>query len=298
MREKKIPPRDARPPFAKGVSGGLPVRKLRSAPARKFLGAMLFSPLCKRRAGGILLLALALPASAEPTFARLYKQQYGYAPSCNACHKDGGGSPLNGFGQQFKDAGKNLAAFDKIAKLDGDSDGFANADEAQAKANPGSKASTPKAPGEWLDTASLIPREVQAQFPGITAYLPKDAALTDADIARARTLGAELSKADENTIYIPLQDQHPAGTAMIFPAHYQGKDFFLLLATDRKLGVIAVKPMNTLHVPDAAKSKVYDRFKGLSLDQLPAGSGTDLDAAITTAVKKAGTLMFVRLKNA
>ena len=298
MGEKRIPPRDARPPFAKGASGCWPVRKLRSAPVRKLLGPILVSPLCKRGAGGILLLALALPAHAEPTFARFYKQQYGYAPSCNACHKDGGGSPLNGFGQQFKDAGKNLAAFDKIARLDGDGDGFANADEAQAKANPGSKASTPKTPGDWLDTASLIPREVQAQFPGITAYLPKDALLTDADIARAKTLGAELSKADENTIYIPLQDQHPAGTAIIFPAHYLGKDFFLLQATDRQLKVIAVKPMNTLHVPDAAKSKIYGSFSGIAVDQLPAAKGSDLDAAISTAVKKAGTLLFVRLKNA
>lgn len=243
-------------------------------------------------------LLIALPAQAEPTFARFYKQQYGYMPSCNACHKDGGGSPLDPFGQQFKDAGKNLAAFDKIAKLDADGDGFPNGVEAQAKSNPGVKSSTPKAPGDWLDTASLIPKEVQAQFPGIRAYLPKDAVLTDADIARAKTLGAELSKVDENTIYIPLQDQHPAGTAIIFAAHYQGKNFFLLLATDRQLKVTAVKTMNTQNVPDAARSKIYASFTGLSLDQLPVAKGNTLDDAITAAVKKAGTLMFVRLKSA
>src|SRR5579885_2887117 len=61
--------------------------------------------------------------SAEPAFARLYKQQYGYPPSCNACHKDGGGTPLNPYGQQFKDAGMNAAAFDKIARNDADGDG-------------------------------------------------------------------------------------------------------------------------------------------------------------------------------
>jgi hypothetical protein len=247
---------------------------------------------------GMTLLMASAQVAAEPTFARLYKQQYGYMPSCNACHKDGGGSPLDPFGQQFKDAGKNLAAFDKIAKLDADGDGFSNGDEAQAKSNPGVKASTPKTPGEWLATASLIPREVQAQFPGIKAYLPKDAVLTDADIARAKALGAELSKIDENTIYIPLQDQHPAGTAIIFPAQYQGKMFFLLLATDRQLNVIAVKPMNTLHVPDAAKRSIYDSFKGIAVDKLPVAKGSDLDAAIASAVKKAGTLLYVRLKNA
>jgi hypothetical protein len=243
-------------------------------------------------------LLVAGAAQAEPAFARLYKQQYGYAPSCNACHKDGGGTPLNGFGQEFKDAGMNLAAFAKIAALDGDADGVPNADEAAAKANPGSKGSTPQNKGDWLDTASLIPREVQALFPGVRAYLPKDALLTDADIARARTLGAELGKQDENTIYIPLQDQRPAGTAIIFPAEFHKKAFFLLLATDRQLKVTTVAPLNTAHVPEAAKSAVYAGFKGLSLDRLPAPKGDDIDAAITAAVKKAGTLMFVRLKNA
>jgi hypothetical protein len=247
---------------------------------------------------GMTLLLASLPALAEPAFARLYKQQYGYPPSCNACHKDGGGTPLNAYGEQFKDDGENLATFDKIAKLDADGDGAANGDEAMAKANPGDKASTPSNKSDWLDVTSLIPKEVQAQFPGIREYLPRDAVLTDADIARARTLGAALDKKDENTIYVPLQDRKPIGTALIFPASYKGKVFFLLLATDRSLNVTAVKPMNTNHVPEAASSKVYESFKGVAVDKLPAAKGDDLDAAITAAVKKAGTLLYVRLKSA
>lgn len=247
---------------------------------------------------GITLAVIAQSASAEPAFARLYKQQYGYPPSCNACHKDGGGTPLNPFGEQFKKAGKNAGAFAKIAGLDADGDGAPNDAEAKAKANPGSKSSTPASPGSWLDTTSVIPREVQALFPGVRTYLPRDAILTDADIARAKTLGAELSKADENTIYIPVDNQKPAGTAIIFSAQYQGKDFFLLLATDRTLNVTSVAPLNTNHVPEAAKSKVYASFKGIAADKLPAAQGDTLDAAITRAVKKAGTLLYVRLKNA
>lgn len=247
---------------------------------------------------GFLLTLVTASASAEPAFARLYKQQYGYAPSCNACHKDGGGTPLNNFGQAFKDAGMNAGAFAKITGADSDGDGGSNDAEAKARANPGSKDSTLANKGAWLDVASLIPREVQAQFAGVKEYLPRDAVLTDADIARAKGLGAELSKSDENTIYIPLQDKKPVGTAIIFGAKYQGKDFFLLMATDRQLTVTAVKPMSTLHGPDTAKSKVYDSFKGVALDKLPAAKGSDLDAAITAAVKKAGTLVYVRLKNA
>ena len=247
---------------------------------------------------GMTVLLISLPAQAEPAFARLYQQQYGYPPSCNACHKDGGGTPLNPFGQQFKKAGMNAGAFAKIAADDADGDGAANEAEAKAKANPGSKASTLATPGDWLDTTRVIPREVQALFPGVHTWLPRDAILTDADIARAKTLGAALSKADENTLYIPVENQKPAGTAIIFSAQYKGKDFFLLLATDRTLSVTAVQPLNTNRVPEAAKSKVYASFKGVAADKLPAAQGDSLDAAITGAVKKAGTLLYVRLKNA
>ncbi len=247
---------------------------------------------------GMTLFMSVTTAQAEPAFARLYKQKYGYPPSCNACHKDGGGTPLNAFGQQFKEAGASLAAFDKIARKDADGDGIANADEAAEKANPGDKQSTPDSKTGWLDVTSLIPREVQEQFPGVREYLPRDALLTDADVARAKSLGAALGKKDENTIYVPLQDHKPIGTALIFPASYKGKDFFLLMATDRQLKVTVVKPMNTKHVPEALKSKVYASFKDVAVDKLPAASGDDLDAAITAAVKKAGTLLYVRLKGA
>jgi len=246
---------------------------------------------------GMTVLALAQPASAEPGFARLYKQQHGYAPSCHACHKDGGGTPVNAYGQQFKDAGKSLAAFAKIAGQDADGDGVSNDAEIKARANPGQKGSTPASPGGWLDTGSLIPREVQALFPGVRSYLPRDALLTAADIARAKALGAELSKSDENTIYIPVENQKPVGTAIIFPARWKDKDFFLLLATDRQLNVTRVEPLHASKVPEAGRSKVYAGFQGVAVDKLPAAQGDSLDASITRAVKKAGTLLYVRLKN-
>ena len=247
---------------------------------------------------GMTLLWISTPSLAEPGFARLYKQQYGYMPSCNACHKDGGGTPVNAYGQQFKDAGLGLAAFAAVASRDADGDGATNAAEAAAKSNPASAKSTPAAKGDWLDVMSLIPKEVQTEFPGIREYLPRDAVLTAQDIARAKTLGADLAARDENTIYIPLAERKPAGTAIIFGGEFQGKAFFLLMSTDRQLKVQRVLPLNVQQLPAVAKSKVYERFKGLSLDQLPVAKGSDLDAAITAAVKKAGTLVYVRLKNA
>lgn len=250
--------------------------------------------------GLLLMLALPIapPASAQPVFALMYKQQFGYAPSCNACHKDGGGTAVNAYGDAFKKAGASLAAFKTIEAQDADGDGVANGTEATAKANPGFKGSTPNAPGDWLDALSLIPGLVQARFPGVKTWLPKDALLTDADIVRAKALGASLGESDDNTIYIPLVDQRPVGTALIVAADYQGKPFYLLLTTDRQLTVTSVEPMNTRQVPEAAKSVVYARFKGLAVDKLPTAAGSDLDAVITAAVKKAGTLLHVRLKNA
>lgn len=233
---------------------------------------------------------------AEPAFARLYKQQYGYAPSCNVCHKDGGGTPVNAYGQQYKDAGMTLAAFDKIAALDGDGDGIANDIESRAKSNPGDARSTPDNKGNWLDTASLIPREVQDAFPGVRAYLPRDAVLSPADIERAAAMGAQLTRDDDNTIYVPLENQRPAGTALIFPVQHDGRVFFLLMTTDRQLNITNIVPLNSKHVPAAARRDLYAAYTGVALDQLPPAQGEGLAADIARAVKNAGTLVYVRLK--
>lgn len=243
-------------------------------------------------------LVAAPQAHAEPAFARMYKQVYGYSPSCNACHKDGGGTPLNNYGEQYKTAGMDLAAFDTIAELDGDGDGHANGAESAAKANPGHAKSTPGDTGNWLDTASLIPQEVQRLFPEVRTWLPKDAILTAAEIERAAAFGVTLGADDENTIYIPVENRRPAGTALIFPARFDGRDFFLMLATDRKLNVTTVQPLNTRLVPEARDSKVYASFEGQAVNRLPAAEGDGVDAAITEAVRKAGALLWVRLKGA
>lgn len=206
---------------------------------------------------------------------------------------------MNAFGEQFKQAGNNAAALKAIADKDADSDGFANAVEALAKANPGSKSSTPKAKGDWLDISSLIPQEIQKQFPDIKEYLPRDAFLTEQDLKRAEQMGAKLSKSDDNTIYIPLKDRRPAGTALIFQAEFKGEPFFLMMTTDRKLNVTKVAPISTTKVKEAeSASNVYDSFIGQNLEKLPAAKNDDLAGAITQAVKKAGTLVYVRLKGA
>jgi hypothetical protein len=246
----------------------------------------------------VVLVASTFTAQATPSLARAYKTQFAYSPSCNACHSDGGGSALNGFGKAFKDAGKNDAAFAKIATLDSDGDGAANAAEAQAKANPGDKKSTPATPGMWLDLAAMIPKEVQAAFPGIQSWLPRDAVLTAADIATAKAMGASLSAADENTIYIPVENQRPAGTALIFPVSFEDQTFYLLMTTDKALKISKVSPMNTKALPAAKTAKAYASLAGLAAQSVPVAAGNTLDDAIIRAVKNAGVLLYVRLKGA
>ena len=238
-------------------------------------------------------------AHATPVNARYYKQQYGYMPSCNACHLDGGGSSLNAYGKAFKEAGKNLAALEKVAAADSDGDGATNAAEAQAKSNPGDKTSMPGNAGNWLDVAALIPKEAQSLFPGVKTWQPRDAILTPADIAAAKGMGATLSAADENTIYIPVENQYPVGTALIFAATHQGKTFYLLMATDKQLKITKVEVLNASQVPEAKKSAVFGKFVGVAAQSVPlATGGNALDASITQAVKNAGVLLYVRLKGA
>lgn len=234
-------------------------------------------------------------AFAEPQFARQYKSEYGYNPSCNACHKDGGGSPVNDFGKAFENAKMNQAAFKAIAKLDSDGDGALNIDEIKARSNPGDSGSTPDDKGNWLDTSNLIPKPVQKAFPGVKTYKPLDAIFTESETQRAADLGVKLIKADENTIYVPVKDGKAGGTAIIVPAVHEGRQFFLLVVTDPKLVITEVTPVNTKNVKEAEKSAAYTRFKGQSVDAIQV-SGEGVDKAIAEGVKKAGAILFVRLK--
>lgn len=245
-----------------------------------------------------ILLCLPSWVTAMPSFARAYKNETGYMPSCNACHLDGGGSRLDSYGEDFKRAGKNTAAFSAIANKDSDRDGFSNGVEMLAKSNPGDKKSTPKAPGDWLDINSLIPREVRQAFPGVLTWLPKDALLTASDIAAAKRLGATLSADDDNTIYIPLVERRPAGTGLIFPARYQGNDFFLLMTTDRQLNIAKVSVLHADKVPSAKDLAIYQQFVGQAVNKVSVRAKTPLDKAVEVAVKRAGILLYVRLKGA
>jgi len=240
----------------------------------------------------------ALSAFAMPSFARQFKHQYGYIPSCHACHKEGGGTPLNNYGEAFKDKGKNSSAFKLISLLDSDQDGFNNELEASKKANPGDVKSTPSNQGNWLDLSSLIPKEVQVLFPDATAWKPLDAVLTAKDISRAESMGVSLSAEDENTIYIPVANRRPIGTALIFPVEHQSKTFFLLMATDRQLNITQVRPLNAEKLDLKLEPELLQSFVGAALQSVNLNNTDNLAASISLAVKRAGVLVYMRLKGA
>lgn len=245
---------------------------------------------------GLALLA-SLPAQAEPGFARQYKNQYGYMPSCNACHKDGGGTPVNRYGQQYKDAGLNAGAFATIASLDADGDGARNGEEATARSNPGSDRSTPDAPGDWLDTSNLVPRAVRNLFPDVTTYKLVDAIFTEKEITRAANRGVTLAAEDENTIYVPVKDKRPTGTAIIVPGEFEGQQFFVVLSTDRQLVITQVEAIDAGPLDGARDAALYASFPGQSVETIGANdSATGLSAAAHRAVLRAATMLQVRLK--
>ena len=246
----------------------------------------------------VIFTANTMAVSAMPSFARGYKLHYGYLPSCQACHREGGGTPLNDYGQAFMDSGKNSEAFILIGNADSDNDGFGNASEATAKANPGDKNSIPGNTGLWLDLSSLIPKEVQALFPDATAWKPLDANLTPVDIAAGTKLGVTLGPEDENTIYIPVADRRPIGTALIFPATYNEDTFFLLMATDRQLNISKVTVLDPKEEPAVRDNKVFDQLRGLPVQSVPQPEGSSLESSIILAVKRAGALVYLRLKGA
>lgn len=238
---------------------------------------------------------LSLPVAAEPANARMFKTQYGYMPGCSACHQDGGGSPLNTYGKAFQAARGNAAAFAAIAEGDADGDGIANAAEAAAKANPGDPESTPAAAGNWLDMSQLIPRQVQQAFPDARQYKPIDAILTDAELKRASAWGVTLEARDENTIYVPVVERRPVGTAVIVRGELGEQAYFVLVTTDRQLALDRVITIAGEGIPDAG-AELYPQWRGATAATFDANVDEPVDVSLAQTVHKALALIQVRLK--
>lgn len=249
-----------------------------------------------RLAVAAMLTAGCLPiVQAEPANARAFKAQFGYLPGCNACHQDGGGSPLNAYGRQFQEAGASLASFARIADADADGDGATNAAEAQARSNPGDAQSTPQRPGAWLDLGNLIPREVQQAFPQVRQYKPIDAILTEREYDKARAWGVDLTAEEDNTIYVPVQERKPIGTAVIIKGEAAETAFYLLVTTDRQLALSGIQPITGESLPPAGDA-LYAQWRGVTAQAFADKPATAPDRAVAEAVHRALALIEARLK--
>ncbi len=89
----------------------------------------------------IALFALSRPAWARPQYAIPLPGPF--KERCDTCHMNlQGGGPLNDFGRDFENAGRDLAA---ILDMDSDGDGFTNREELRAGTMPGDPNSRPGA---------------------------------------------------------------------------------------------------------------------------------------------------------
>ena len=90
--------------------------------------------------GTLVFLTYSQISAALPSYKRLWEKKYAYATSCTLCHSKGGGSQLNGYGEDFQRFGMTPASFLTIEKRDSDKDGISNINEITGKSNPGDSA--------------------------------------------------------------------------------------------------------------------------------------------------------------
>ncbi|MEN8819748.1 MAG: hypothetical protein ABF271_01435 [Abyssibacter sp.] len=124
-----------------------------------------------------------------------------------------------------------------------------------------------------------------------------DAIFTDKEIARAAQRGVVLTADDENTIYVPVQDRRPIGTAIIVPGQYEGQQFFVVVSTDRQLVITDIQAIDAGPLDAARDDQLYAAFRGQSVEAVQAAANAEgLASAAQRAVLRAATMLQVRLK--
>ncbi len=160
-------------------------------------------------------LAIALvaqPCFALPSFSRLWQSKYGYKVSCTLCHSKGGGSQLNGYGEDFQRFGMTPSAFASIELRDSDKDGASNIAEIRAKSNPGDGLSTPDKPTDWLSRIedSMMPtEELKKIFPKVSGFSVLEGTLRPEQVKElAAGMNGNVLEADSvPTFYFAVKDE-------------------------------------------------------------------------------------------
>jgi hypothetical protein len=97
--------------------------------------------------GALLVFLMIGLAFARGSYMTAFNTRYGTTATvlntCNLCHPGGDTGSLNAYGDDFLNAGRNVAAFIAIEGLDSDGDGFTNIVEINARSFPGDPSSFP-----------------------------------------------------------------------------------------------------------------------------------------------------------
>jgi len=136
---------------------------------------------------------------------------------------------------------------------------------------------------------------VRQAFPGVRLYKPIDAILTSKERQRASAWGVTLDDEDENTIYVPVQDKRPVGTAIIVKGELANDPVYLLVRTDRQLALTGVLPVHGESLP-GSEAAIYQQHLGATADNfdLPEADGPERDIAAT--IQRGLAIITVRLK--
>ncbi len=70
------------------------------------------------------------------------------------------------------------------------------------------------------------------------------------------------------------------------------------MTTDKKLNISSVSVLHADKVPSAKGLKIYNQFIGQAVNKVSISAKTSLEKAVQLAVKRAGMLLYVRLKGA
>ena len=106
---------------------------------------------------------LGVPPAAwgYPVYSRYYRAKYRDQGGCNVCHKEGGGSKRNAYGDDWQRSGEGPDAFALIERRDSDGDGAGNLDEIRGGSNPGDSSSTLVNPGHKWRLRHHVPVPVE-----------------------------------------------------------------------------------------------------------------------------------------
>jgi hypothetical protein len=233
-----------------------------------------------------------------PPYARFYKEKYGYLPNCAACHRMQDWR-LNGYGEEFEDNGRTLAALSAAEKKDSDGDGVKNGDEARAQANPGDPNSRPDRLGEWLKEAKIRPpnKILRKFFP---AYAEADVLFPVWSVEARATLDVFGDEALYPVVYrVKGADGATLGSAVHVSYEVPGLAHgtnMIVVAADAQ-GLVSGVEFVHHHGNAVVKDPAYlDKFKGWKRDDIesapaaPEGAGNEA-AALTEGVRMALSIL-------